>query len=97
MMRTHPPIFENCSNDFEYTTNGVFRGIVSPDCSKCGYQMNHNRYNEYCKKGLGSVKIGRYVCLICEEPLEESRSFRKQLKTDFFSVLKCIYQRCQKR
>jgi len=87
------PIFENYSNDFEYTTNGIFRRIVSPDCPKCGYQMNHNGYNEHCKKGLGSVKIGRYVCPICEEPLEESRSFWEQLKTDFFEVINSIYQR----
>jgi len=55
--------------------------------------MNHNGYNEHCKKGLGSVKIGRYLCPICKEPLEESRSFWEQLKTDFFSVLENIYQR----
>nr|QNO48460.1 hypothetical protein DBMLIPLO_00012 [Methanosarcinales archaeon ANME-2c ERB4] len=86
------PIFENYSNDFEYTTNGIFRRIVSPDCPKCGYRMNHNGYNEYCKKGLGSVKIGRYVCPICGEPLEEPRSFWEQLKIDFFNVLNSIYQ-----
>lgn len=86
------PIFESYSNDFEYTTNGIFRRIVSPDCPKCGYRMNHNGYNEHCKKGLGSVKIGRYLCPICKEPLEESRSFWEQLKTDFFSVLENIYQ-----
>ncbi|PXF61178.1 MAG: hypothetical protein C4B59_05370 [Candidatus Methanogaster sp.] len=87
------PIFEKYSNDFEYTTNGIFRRIVSPDCPKCGHRMNHNGYNEHCKKGLGSVKIGRYLCPICKEPLEESRSCWEQLKTDFFSVLENIYQR----
>ena len=87
------PTFESYSNDFEYTTTGIFRRIVSPDCPKCGYRMNHNGYNEHCKKGLGSVKIGRYLCPICKEPLEESRSFWEQLKTDFFSVLENIYQR----
>ena len=85
--------FENYSNDFEYTTNGIFRRVVPPICLECGYQMNRNGYNEYCKKGLGSVKIGRYVCPICEEPLEESRSFWEQLKTDFFNVINSIYQR----
>jgi len=57
-------IFKNYSDDFEYTTNEIFRKIVSPDCPKCGYQMNHNGYNNHCKKGLGNVKIGRYVCPI---------------------------------
>jgi len=45
------------------------------------------------KKGLGSVKIGRYICPICEEPLEEARDFWEQLKTDFFDVINSIYQR----
>ena len=87
--------FENYSNDFEYTTNGIFRRVVPPICLECGYQMNRNGYNEYCKKGLGNVKIGRYVFLICEEPLEESRSFWEKLKTDFFNVINSIYQRLQ--
>ena len=87
------PIFENYSNDFEYTTNGVFRRIVSPNCPKCGYRMNHNGYNEHCKKRLSSVKIGRYVCPICKEPLEESCSFWEQLKTNFFDLTNSIYQR----
>ena len=86
----HTPhsIFENYSNDSEYTTNRIFRRIVSPDCPKCGYRMNHSGHKEHCKKGISSVKIGRYVCPICEEPLEESRSFWEQLKTDFFECLK---------
>ena len=87
------PIFENYSNDFEYTTNGVFRRIIPPDCPECGYRMNHNGYNKYCKKELGNVKIGRYVCPICEELLEESRSFWEQLKTDFLDIINSIYQR----
>ena len=81
------PIFESYLNDFEYTTNGIFRRIVLPDGPKCRNRMNHNGYNEHCKKGLGKVKIGWYLCPICGEPLEESRSFREQLKTDFTSVL----------
>ncbi len=47
---TLAPIFENYSNDFEYTTNGVFRRIVSPNVPKFGHQRNHNGYNEHCKK-----------------------------------------------
>lgn len=86
------PIFENYSNYFEYTANGIFWRIVLPYCPKCGNRMNHNGYNEHYKKRLVSVKIERYLCPICKEPLEESRSFWEQLKTDFSSVLKCIYQ-----
>ena len=55
--------------------------------------MNHNGYNEYCKKGLGNVKSGSYVCPICEEPLEEARDLWEQLKSDFFNIINSIYQR----
>ena len=54
--------------------------------------MNHNGYNTYCKKGLGMLKIGRYICPFCEESSEEDRSFWEKLKTDFFDVLDVTYQ-----
>ena len=52
------PIFENYSNDLEYTTNGAFQRLVPPNCPECKHQMNHNGYNECCKRGLGNVKMG---------------------------------------
>ena len=87
------PIFDNYSNDLECTTNGVFQRIVLPNGPECEYQMNHNGYNECCKKGLGNVKMGRHVYLIYEGMLEESRRFWEQLKTDPFKVINSIYQR----
>ncbi|MBU4534964.1 MAG: hypothetical protein KKF16_03875 [Euryarchaeota archaeon] len=54
--------------------------------------MNHNGYNTYYKKNLGSVKIGRYIYPICCEPHEESREFWENMKTEFFSALNPIYQ-----
>jgi len=42
--------------------------------------MNHNGYNTYCKKGLGSIKIGKYLCPLCKESIEEDRSFWENLK-----------------
>ena len=90
---TRYPIFENYSNDLEYTTNEVFQRIVPPNCLECKYQMNHNGYNECCKKGLGNVEIGGYAYIICEGTLEESRRFWEQLKTDSFKVIHSIYQR----
>ncbi|GBE53977.1 transposase IS66 family protein [archaeon BMS3Bbin15] len=55
--------------------------------------MTYNGYNTYTKKGLGSVKIGRYLCPQCGKSLEEDRSFWEELKADFFEVLRLIYQR----
>ncbi|KAF5435281.1 hypothetical protein C5S35_11540 [Candidatus Methanophagaceae archaeon] len=85
-------IFEEYSAEFVYTATGIFRRAVPPLCPKCGTQMNHNGYNTYEKRGLGSVKIGRYICPSCREPCEEGQNFWKNLKGDFFDVLARIYQ-----
>ena len=85
-------IFEGYTNDFDYTADGIFRRTIPPSCPKCSTIMTHNGYNTYCKKGLGSVKIGRYICPSCDEPYEEERSFWEKMKGDFLNVLSLIYQ-----
>ena len=85
-------IFGEYSSDFEYTATGIFRRTVPPVCPKCGTHMNYNGYNTYCKNGIGSVKIGRYLCPSCYEPKQEERSFWEKLKGDFFDVLGRIYK-----
>jgi len=84
-------IFSEYSNDYVYTATGIFRRTMPPVCPICGAQMNHN-YNTYSKKGLGSVKIGRYICPYCDNSSEERRSFWENLKSDFYGVLDMIYQ-----
>jgi hypothetical protein len=53
--------------------------------------MNYNGYNTYDKRGLGSVKIGRYICPSCDKTCEEERSFWEKLKGDFFGIIAEIY------
>jgi len=84
-------IFEGYPPEFVYTATGIFRLAVPPLCSKCCTQMNHNGYNTYEKRGLGSVKIGRYICPSCYEPCEEERSFWENLKGDFFGIIGRLY------
>jgi hypothetical protein len=55
--------------------------------------MNRNGYNTYCKKYIGSIKMGRYLCPCCSEPLEEDRSFWEELKNTFFGVINAFYQK----
>ena len=61
------PIFENYSNDFEYTTNGVFQRIVPPNCLECEYHTNHNGYNECCKKDLVALRWEDMYSLFARE------------------------------
>ena len=83
-------IFGGYSTDFVYTAKGIFRRTKPPVCQKCGMQMNYNGYNTYEKRGLGSVKIGRYTCPCCNTKYEEERSFWEKLKEDFFDIISMI-------
>jgi hypothetical protein len=84
--------FEEFSNDLERTADGIFRRVVPPLCPECGVRMSRNGYNTYCKKYIGSVKMGRYICPYCGESLEEDRSFWEELKKCFFDALDVFYQ-----
>jgi hypothetical protein len=86
-------IFGEYSNEFEYTADGIFRRTVPLPCPKCRNHGNHNGFNTYCKKGLGHIKMGRYICPICKEPYEEDRSLWIELKKEFFSTMDLLYQR----
>ena len=80
-------IFQNYSNDFEFTANGIFRKIVPPLCPKCGYPMSHNGFNTYQKVHLGEANVGKYLCGACGKSTEEDRGFWIKLKADFFEII----------
>jgi len=65
---------------------------VPPTCPICNTKKTHNGYNTYCKKGLGSIKIGKYICPLCKESIEGDLSFLENLKASFFDLLNTIYQ-----
>jgi hypothetical protein len=88
-------LFDRFDNDYEYTTQGIFRRKIPPLCPICNTPMVHNGYNSYTKQGLGEVNIGRYKCSNCGNTQEENRSFWEDLKTllldsfnDFFQLLR---------
>jgi hypothetical protein len=85
-------IFSGFDNDFEITSEGVFRKKNAPLCPSCDTQMNHNGHNKYTKKNLGTIKIGKYLCPCCEEPLEEDRSVWEKIKSEFFNQIRRIYR-----
>ena len=85
-------VFNGLDNDFEITSDGILRQKNAPPCHFCGTKMNQNGYNEYTKKNLGTIKIGKYQCLYCEETLEEDKSIWKKIKSEFFNQLKKIYR-----
>lgn len=85
--KTLSTIFQDYSNDFEFTASGIFRKIVPPLCPECGNPMSHNGFNT-CKKGLlGEANVGKYLCGACGKSTEEDRDFWTKLKANFFEVV----------
>ncbi len=85
-------IFDDFGNEYEYTENGILRKKIPPQCPMCGRKMVHNGFNSYTKKGMGRIKIGKYICKPCDEKIEEDRSVWEQLKTLFTGLLGELYQ-----
>jgi len=86
-------IFEDYDNDFEYTADGIFRQRVPPLCSDCHTRVNRNGWNPHTKKGLGSVKIGRYNCPNCNKHYEDDPGFWERLKQEVLDTAGMIYQK----
>ncbi|MCK4528885.1 transposase, partial [candidate division WOR-3 bacterium] len=85
-------IFNGIGNEFEYTEKDIFRRKISPQCPICNNKTVHNGSNNYTKKGIGTIKIGKYLCKSCGENLEEDRSVWVNLKTIFSDLLRELYQ-----
>ncbi len=85
-------VFGDFGNDFEYTETCIFRKIKPPQCPECKNSTVHNGFNQYTKKGLGRIKIGKYLCKHCGKMLEEQRTAWEKIKTELFSQLGQIYQ-----
>jgi len=88
-------LFDGFSNDYEYTSRGVFRRKTPFACSIFSTLMVHNGYNSYTKKYLGEISVGRYKCSNCGSTYEKNHNFWENLKTllfdsfnDFFQVLR---------
>lgn len=54
--------------------------------------MVYDGFNRYTKKGLGTIKIGKYLCKLCNKILEEDRSVWENFKTLFSDLLGELYQ-----
>jgi len=54
--------------------------------------MNKNGYNSYTKKGLGTIKVGRWSHSECGISLEEDRTFWENLTQEFFGYLADLSQ-----
>jgi len=78
--------------DYEFDEHGILRRASRPRCPSCGKPMNKNGYNSYTKKGLGTVKAGRWSHTECDVHLEEDRTFWENLTGEFFGLLADLTQ-----
>lgn len=81
-------VFSEFPYDYEFDELGILRRTSRPECPVCGNPMNKNGYNSYTKKGLGTIRIGRWSHNNCGVCLEEDRSFWRNLIDKFFLLLK---------
>ena len=86
-------IFKDIGNNYEYTSKGIFRKKIIPPCPICENKMVHNGFNNYTKKQIGTIKIGKYLCPNCGNNIEEERGMWEELKTCFFEFLSELYKR----
>lgn len=79
--------FSEFPHDYEFDEHGILRRASRPCCFSCGKPMNKNGYNSYTKKGLGTVKVGRWSHTKCDTYLEEDRTFWENLTEELFVFL----------
>ena len=79
-------LFGRYSDDYEYTSEGIFRLVTPPQCPECGTLMDHNGSNSHTKRWLGIVKIGKYLCPKCQKNVTEACDFWKDAKKEFFGI-----------
>jgi transposase-like protein len=84
--------FSEYSNEYEYTTEGVFRRINPPACPRCGKQMCHNGSNISAILDLASIKLGRYLCKKCNISVQEKNTFWLKMKSEIGRILTGLYQ-----
>jgi len=84
--------FSEFPHDYEFDESGVLRRSPRPHCVCCGKRMNKNGYNSYTKKGLGTIKVGRWSHTECGTHLEEDRTFWENLTREFFRHLADLTQ-----
>src|SRR5665647_1119853 len=87
-------VFGSFYNNYEYTTEGIFRRKVPPFCPRCSSPMVHNGYNIYTKKGLRDIKIGRYKCSNCNcTPEAVSYTHLRAHETDSYLVCRLLLEK----
>lgn len=79
-------LFDRYSDDYEYTSEGIFRLVTPPQCPECGTLMDHNGWNSNTKRWLGIVKIGKYSCPKCQRNVTELSNFWEDAKKEFFGI-----------
>lgn len=83
----NPFLLDDIPDGFILNESGILRRIVRPMCPNCGKMMVKNGSNRTEKQGLGSVKMGKWLCKKCEVTFTEDSGFFKKIVTDFMGFL----------
>lgn len=79
-------LFDRYSDDYEYTSEGIFCLTTSPQSTKCGTLIDQNGWNSFTKRWLRLVKIGKYSYSKCLNKVTKSCNFWEDAKREFFGI-----------
>lgn len=81
---------------YEYTKKGVIRSINHPICT-CGVRCIRNGWDPLTRKGLVSLKIGRFRCPCCGKEHQKDLSFWEKFISEWEHTLSSFFLRLSDR
>ena len=94
IIRPLTTLFDGVSTSYEYSETGVLRYSEKPQCADCGATMNQNGYNVITKRHIGSIKVEKYLCPICNAVHHTDISFwseqKRAIKELMGELLMCL-------
>ena len=81
---------------FEFTKKGVIRAVCKPNC-KCGKQSIRNGWDELTRKGLFTLKIGKFLCTTCNKTIRPDLSFWERFINEWEETISSFFLRLSDR
>lgn len=82
---------------YEYTKKGVIRAKNVPDCPSCGEKCCRNGSDPITKKGVLTLKIGRFRCFRCGFEIKKDLSLFTKIIDEWYGSLSDFFLRLSDR
>ena len=82
---------------FEYSKKGIIRAVSKPNCKHCGKQCIRNGWDPITRKGLFTLKIGKFECTYCKKTIRSDLSFWERFINEWEETLSGFFLRLSDR